>query len=153
MCSIPAVFSLSIIAIIYTSIACVAELDLKRVIAYSSIGHMNTSVIGMFSNDYNGITASIYFLISHGIISSALFLLTEATYALCVCVQVSEWDYTSWYNLDFSLNYSSLLVIFGYCWFVQCYRVYLNLFYALFQTRLLSGLTGILVLPLNLYAS
>ena len=38
------VCSLSILAIIYTSIACVAELDLKRVIAYSSIGHMNTSV-------------------------------------------------------------------------------------------------------------
>ena len=72
--------SLSILAIIYTSIACVAELDLKRVIAYSSIGHMNTSVIGMFSNDYHGITASIYFLISHGIISSALFLLIGVIY-------------------------------------------------------------------------
>jgi len=41
---------------------------------------MNTSVIGLFSNDYNGISASILFLISHGIISSALFLLIGTLY-------------------------------------------------------------------------
>jgi len=76
----PFLCSLCIIAIIYTSVACLAQLDLKRVIAYSSIGHMNTSVIGLFSNDYHGISASIYFLISHGLISSALFLLIGVIY-------------------------------------------------------------------------
>jgi proton-translocating NADH-quinone oxidoreductase chain M len=71
---------LCLVAIIYTSVACLAQLDLKKLIAYSSIGHMNTSVIGLFSNDYHGISASILFLISHGIISSALFLLIGAVY-------------------------------------------------------------------------
>jgi NADH-quinone oxidoreductase subunit M len=71
---------LTVTAIIYSSVACLAQLDLKRVIAYSSIGHMNTSVIGLFSGDFHGISGSILFLISHGVISGGLFLLIGILY-------------------------------------------------------------------------
>jgi NADH-quinone oxidoreductase subunit M len=63
-----------ILAIIYSSLACLAQWDMKKIIAYSSIGHMNTATIAIFTNDYHGISAGVYFLLSHGIISSAIFL-------------------------------------------------------------------------------
>lgn len=69
-----------IIAIIYTSLACLAQIDLKKIIAYSSVAHMNTATIGLFTNTYHGISSSVYFLISHGLISSALFLLIGVLY-------------------------------------------------------------------------
>ncbi len=59
----------------FTPLACLAQTDMKKIIAYSSIGHMNTATIALFTNDYHGISAGVYFLISHGLISSALFLL------------------------------------------------------------------------------
>ncbi|KAI9087675.1 NADH dehydrogenase subunit 4 [Phlyctochytrium arcticum] len=62
------------------SVACLAQIDLKKIIAYSSIGHMSTATIALFTNDFNGISAGVYFLLSHGIISSALFLLIGVLY-------------------------------------------------------------------------
>lgn len=70
----PIVMTMCIIAIIYSSIACLSQWDMKKQIAYSSIGHMNTATIAIFTNEYNGQCASVYFLISHGLISSALFI-------------------------------------------------------------------------------
>ena len=76
----PIVMTMCIIAIIYSSIACLSQWDMKKQIAYSSIGHMNTATIGIFTNEYNGQCASVYFLISHGIISSALFIMIGILY-------------------------------------------------------------------------
>lgn len=76
----PIVCTLCIIAIIYSSVACQAQLDMKKIIAYSSVGHMNTATIALFTNDYHGISAGVYFMISHGLISSALFLLIGVLY-------------------------------------------------------------------------
>jgi NADH:ubiquinone oxidoreductase subunit 4 (subunit M) len=74
------VITLCIIAIIYSSVICLAQWDLKKIIAYSSIAHMNIATIGIFTNDFHGIIGSVYFLISHGLISSALFLLVGVLY-------------------------------------------------------------------------
>jgi len=60
-----------IVAIIYSSVACLAQIDIKKIIAYSSVAHMNTATIAIFTNDLHGITAGVYFLISHGLISGA----------------------------------------------------------------------------------
>lgn len=76
----PLVYTISIIGIIYSSFACLAQWDLKKIIAYSSIGHMNTATIGIFTNDFHGLSASFYFLLSHAFISSALFLLIGVLY-------------------------------------------------------------------------
>jgi NADH-quinone oxidoreductase subunit M len=51
----------------------VVQVDLKRIIAYSSIAHMNMAVLGMFSYTQTGIEGSIYLMIGHGVVSSALF--------------------------------------------------------------------------------
>lgn len=53
---------------------------MKKIIAYSSIGHMNTATIALFTNDWTGMAAGVYFLISHGLISSALFLMIGILY-------------------------------------------------------------------------
>lgn len=71
---VPLVMTMSLIAIIYSLLTCLAQWDQKKFIAYSSVGHMNFTTIGLFSNNIHGIKSSIYFLISHGLVSSALFL-------------------------------------------------------------------------------
>ncbi|KAI9088704.1 membrane subunit of NADH:quinone oxidoreductase/Mrp antiporter [Phlyctochytrium arcticum] len=75
-------FSLMALAFLHLLfvLSCLAQIDLKKIIAYSSIGHMSTATIALFTNDFNGISAGVYFLLSHGIISSALFLLIGVLY-------------------------------------------------------------------------
>lgn len=70
----PLVYTMSIIAIVYTSLTTLRQTDLKRIIAYSSVAHMNFVTIGIFSNNIQGIEGSILLMLSHGIVSSALFI-------------------------------------------------------------------------------
>jgi len=70
----PLVFLMSIIAIIYTSLTTLQQTDLKRVIAYSSVNHMGFVTLGLFTLNLQGIEGSILLMISHGIVSGALFL-------------------------------------------------------------------------------
>lgn len=76
----PFVYGLAIIGIQYSSLCCLAQVDIKKIIAYSSIGHMNSSLQGLFSNNIYGIQGSIFFMITHGLISSGLFLLIGILY-------------------------------------------------------------------------
>lgn len=69
----PFVFLLSIIAIIYISLTALRQIDLKKIIAYASIAHMNYVVLGMFSLNLTSYVGSIFLMISHGLVSSALF--------------------------------------------------------------------------------
>nr|YP_009531811.1 NADH dehydrogenase subunit 4 [Leiosporoceros dussii]AXZ70965.1 NADH dehydrogenase subunit 4 [Leiosporoceros dussii] len=77
---IPFICTLSVIAIIYTSLTTVRQIDLKKMIAYSSVAHMNFVTIGMFSLNIQGIEGSILLMLSHGLVSSALFLCVGALY-------------------------------------------------------------------------
>ena len=70
----PIVFLLSIIAAIYASLTTLRQIDLKKIIAYSSIAHMSFVTIGIFSLNIQGLEGSIFLMISHGLVSSALFL-------------------------------------------------------------------------------
>lgn len=70
---IPLIFVLCSLAIVYTSFVTLRQIDLKRIIAYSSIAHMNISILGLFTLNIYSIIGSIFLMISHGIISAALF--------------------------------------------------------------------------------
>jgi proton-translocating NADH-quinone oxidoreductase chain M len=70
----PFVFTLSVIAIIFSSLATIRQLDLKKIIAYSSVAHMNYVTLGLFSYDLHGIQGCIFLMLSHGLVSSALFI-------------------------------------------------------------------------------
>lgn len=76
----PLVITLAILGLIYTSFISQAQVDIKKVIAYSSVGHMNLATIGIFSNNIAGLEGSLYFMISHGFISGALFLMIGVLY-------------------------------------------------------------------------
>ena len=71
---VPLVFTLSLIAIIYTSLVALMQDDMKKLIAYSSVAHMGFVTLGIFSLTKQGLEGSIIQMISHGLISAALFL-------------------------------------------------------------------------------
>lgn len=71
---VPIVFLLGLCGVIYTAFATLIQTDIKRVIAYSSVGHMSLAVLGLFSNTVVGLEGSIFSLISHGFISPGLFM-------------------------------------------------------------------------------
>ena len=70
----PLIFGLSVIAIIYTSLVALMQEDIKKLIAYSSVAHMGFVTMGMFALNNYGIQGSIFQMLSHGLISGALFL-------------------------------------------------------------------------------
>lgn len=76
----PMVFGLSIIAIIYTSLVALVQEDMKKLIAYSSVAHMGFVTLGIFTFNQQGIDGAIFQMISHGIISAALFLCVGVVY-------------------------------------------------------------------------
>ncbi|VAI04831.1 unnamed protein product [Triticum turgidum subsp. durum] len=80
LCFTPFIYTLSAIAIIYTSLTTLRQINLKKIIAYSSVAHMNLVTIGMFSPNIQGIGGSILLMLSHGLVSSALFLCVGVLY-------------------------------------------------------------------------
>ena len=76
----PFVYTLSIFAIFYGSLTTIRQIDLKRIIAYSSVAHMNYVTLGIFSNTLEGLEGSIFLMLSHGLVSSALFLCVGMLY-------------------------------------------------------------------------
>jgi NADH-quinone oxidoreductase subunit M len=76
----PFIFSLSIVAIIYTSLVALMQQDMKKLIAYSSVAHMGIVTIGIFAFNTQGIEGSIFQMLSHGVVSAALFLIVGVVY-------------------------------------------------------------------------
>ena len=76
----PFVYTLSIIAIIYTSLVALMQEDMKKLIAYSSVAHMGYVTLGIFTLTIQGVEGSIFQMISHGLISAALFLCVGVLY-------------------------------------------------------------------------
>jgi len=77
---VPLVFTLSVIAIIYTSLVALMQEDMKKLIAYSSVAHMGFVTLGIFTFNKQGIEGSMIQMISHGLISAALFLSVGVLY-------------------------------------------------------------------------
>jgi NADH-quinone oxidoreductase subunit M len=76
----PFVFVLSVIAIIYTSLVALAQEDIKKLIAYSSVAHMGYVTMGIFTANVYGIEGAIFQMLSHGLVSGALFLCVGVVY-------------------------------------------------------------------------
>src|SRR6202789_1882623 len=77
----PLVFALSVIAIIYTSLVALVQTDIKKLIAYSSVAHMGFVTMGIFTLTHQGVEGGIYQMLSHGVVSGALFLCVGVIYA------------------------------------------------------------------------
>ena len=76
----PLVFVLSIVAIIYTSLVALAQEDIKKLIAYSSVAHMGFVTMGLFTLTQQGLDGGIFQMLSHGVVSGALFLCVGVIY-------------------------------------------------------------------------
>jgi len=76
----PFIFVLSVIAIIYTSLVALAQDDLKKLIAYSSVAHMGFVTMGIFTFTQQGVDGAIFQMLSHGLVSAALFLCVGVVY-------------------------------------------------------------------------
>jgi len=70
---LPLIYTIGVISIVYSSLATIRQIDLKKIIAYASIGHMNFVLLGLFSQSIEGLMGGMYIMLSHGFISSALF--------------------------------------------------------------------------------
>src|SRR6266702_1767244 len=76
----PLVFALSVVAVIYTSLVALAQEDMKKLIAYSSVAHMGFVTMGIFATTMQGVAGGIFQMVSHGIVSAALFLCVGVVY-------------------------------------------------------------------------
>jgi NADH-quinone oxidoreductase subunit M len=78
--SVPMIYGLSVVAVIYTSLVALAQEDMKKLIAYSSVAHMGYVTIGIFALNTQAVTGAIFQMLSHGIVSAALFLCVGVVY-------------------------------------------------------------------------
>src|SRR5436853_6917738 len=76
----PLIYSLSVIAIIYTSLVALMQKDMQKLIAYSSVAHMGFVTMGIFAGTMQGVAGGVFQMISHGIVSGALFLCVGVVY-------------------------------------------------------------------------
>jgi NADH-quinone oxidoreductase subunit M len=76
----PLIFTLSVVAIIYTSLVALVQEDMKKLIAYSSVAHMGFVTMGIFAATTQGVAGGIFQMVSHGIVSGALFLCVGVVY-------------------------------------------------------------------------
>lgn len=76
----PLVSTLSLLGVLYASLSTIRQIDLKRIIAYSSVAHMNLVMLGLFSYNQQGIEGAIYLMVGHGVVSGALFFCVGVLY-------------------------------------------------------------------------
>ena len=76
----PLVYTMSVVAIIYTSLVALMQEDVKKLIAYSSVAHMGFVTMGIFAANQQGVAGAVFQMISHGIVSGALFLCVGVVY-------------------------------------------------------------------------
>ena len=87
----PFVFSLSVVAVIYTSLVALMQKDMKKLIAYSSVAHMGIVTIGLFTFNGQGIEGGIFQMLSHGVVSAALFLIVGVIYDRMHSREISDY--------------------------------------------------------------
>ena len=105
----PLIYALSIIAIIYTSLVALMQNDMKKLIAYSSVAHMGYVTLGIFTFTKQGIEGSIFQMISHGLISAALFLCVGVVYDRLHSRMISSYGGL----VNYLPKYSFLFVVFA----------------------------------------
>src|SRR3546814_3644764 len=80
VCSSDLVYGLSMVAVVYTSLVALVQTDMKKLIAYSSVAHMAFVTIGLFAFNTQGIEGAMIVMLSHGLVSGALFLCVGVIY-------------------------------------------------------------------------
>ena len=114
---------LSLIMIIYTAMIAYAQKDMKQVIAYSSVSHMGIIMLGLFAMNAEGLSGSVFQMLSHGIVSGALFMLVGMIYERRHTKLLSEFGGLAAVMPKFAIIFGVMLMAsvglpltFGICW-------------------------------------
>jgi NADH-quinone oxidoreductase subunit M len=151
----PFMFSLSVIAVIYTSLVALAQEDMKKLIAYSSVAHMGVVTIGIFTFNIQGISGALFQMLSHGIVSGALFLVVGVVYDRIHTREIARYgglaDRMPSYALVFMLFMMASIGLPGTAGFVGEFLVIIGSLQVNFWLALLGGMGMILGAAYMLY--
>lgn len=144
----PLVFTLATVAIIYTSLSTLRQVDIKKIVAYSSIAHMNLVVLGLFSNNIIALQGAIFLMLSHGVVSGGLFLAIGNIYSSYKTRLIKYYGGLVQLMPLFSFTFFVLsfanLSLPGTSSFVGEFLILLGLFYNNYISALIAGITVIL---------
>ena len=151
----PLMFTLSVVAVIYTSLVALAQTDMKKLIAYSSIAHMGVVTIGIFTFNMQGMDGALFQMLSHGIVSAALFLCVGVVYDRLHTREISRYgglgDRMPAYALAFMLFTMATVGLPGTAGFVGEILVLIGAFQVNFWLALLGSSGMILGAAYSLY--
>ena len=144
----PFIFTLSVVAVIYTSLVALAQEDMKKLIAYSSVAHMGVVTIGIFTLNEQGIQGALFQMLSHGVVSGALFLIVGVVYDRIHSREIARYgglaDRMPVYALFFMLFTMASVGLPGTAGFVGEFLVVIGSTEVNFWLALLGGLGMIL---------
>ena len=151
----PFVYTLSIVAVIYTSLVALAQTDMKKLIAYSSVAHMGVVTIGIFTFNVQGISGALFQMLSHGVVSAALFLCVGVVYDRIHSREISRYgglaDRMPAYAVTFMLFSMASVGLPGTAGFVGEFLVLVGAFKVSFWLAALGSLGMILGAGYMLY--
>ncbi len=144
----PMVFALSVVAVIYTSLVALAQTDMKKLIAYSSVAHMGVVTIGIFTVNEQGISGALFQMLAHGVVSGALFLCVGVVYDRIHSREIERYgglaDRMPKYALAFMLFSMASVGLPGTAGFVGEFLVLVGAFKVSFWLALLGSMGMIL---------
>ena len=151
----PFMYTLSVVAVIYTSLVALAQEDMKKLIAYSSVAHMGVVTIGIFTFNVQGISGALFQMLSHGIVSGALFLIVGVVYDRIHSREIARYgglaDRMPAYALVFMLFTMAAVGLPGTSGFVGEFLVIIGALQVNFWLALLGGMGMILGAAYMLY--
>jgi NADH-quinone oxidoreductase subunit M len=151
----PMVFTLSVVAVIYTSLVALAQTDMKKLIAYSSVAHMGVVTIGIFTVNEQGISGALFQMLAHGVVSGALFLCVGVVYDRIHSREIARYgglaDRMPKYALAFMLFSMASVGLPGTAGFVGEFLVLVGAFKVSFWLALLGSMGMILGAGYMLY--
>jgi NADH-quinone oxidoreductase subunit M len=151
----PFIYTISVVAVIYTSLVALAQEDMKKLIAYSSVAHMGVVTIGIFTINVQGVSGALFQMLSHGIVSSALFLVVGVVYDRMHTREISRYgglgDRMPGYALVFMAFTMATMGLPGTSGFVGEFLVIIGSLQVNFWLALLGGMGMILGAAYSLY--
>jgi NADH-quinone oxidoreductase subunit M len=151
----PFIFTLSVVAVVYTSMVAFVQQDMKKLIAYSSIAHMGVVTIGIFTINVQGVSGALFQMLSHGIVSGALFLCVGVIYDRMHTREITRYgglaERMPAYAVAFLLFTMASIGLPGTAGFVGEVLVIIGSFQVNFWLSLLGGLGMILGAVYGLY--
>ncbi len=151
----PLIYTLSIVAVIYTSLVALAQDDMKKLIAYSSVAHMGVVTIGIFTFNVQGIQGALYQMLSHGFVSAALFLIVGVVYDRIHTREIARYgglaDRMPSYSLVFMVFMLASIGLPGTSGFIGEFLVIVGAIQVNFWLAFLGGMGMILGVAYMLY--